>query len=53
MYVVISDPTHKTDGIAQHNTQEELSLTIVALELGNPGEFLKKAIQPPPPEGAS
>jgi len=31
--------------------QEELSLTIVALELGNPADFLKKAIQPPPPEG--
>lgn len=36
----------------QRTPLEELSLTIVALELGNPAEFLKKAIQPPPPEGS-
>ena len=30
---------------------EELTLTIVALELGNPADFLRKAIEPPPPEG--
>lgn len=29
---------------------EELSLSILALELGSPAEFLARAIEPPPPE---
>lgn len=29
---------------------EELSLTILALELGSPADFLARAIEPPPPE---
>ncbi len=32
---------------------EELSLSILALELGSPAEFLARAIEPPPPEAIS